>query len=55
VHRSYWINKNAIDCIKPRAKKFLVKLVTGTEIPVSTPYHAMVKDIARSRGLRERP
>ncbi|MDH3511930.1 MAG: LytTR family transcriptional regulator [Gammaproteobacteria bacterium] len=55
VHRSYWINKNAVDCIKPRAKKFLVKLVTGAEIPVSTPYHAMVRDIARSRGLRERP
>lgn len=51
VHRSYWVNKTAIDCVKPRAKKFLIKLVTGTEIPVSTPYHAMVKELARTSRL----
>ena len=54
VHRSYWVNKKAIDCVKPRAKKFLIKLVTGTEIPVSIPYHAMVKDLARALGLSVR-
>ena len=54
VHRSYWVNKKAIDCVKPRTKKFLIKLVTGTEIPVSIPYHAMVKDLARALGLSVR-
>lgn len=54
VHRSYWVNRKAIDCIKPRAKKFLIKLVTGAEIPVSTPYHAMVKELARANNLGAR-
>lgn len=54
VHRSYWVNKTAIAGIKPRAKKFLIKLVSGTEIPVSTPYHAMVKEMARASGLSAR-
>ena len=55
VHRSYWVNKKAIECIKPRAKKFQVRLVTGQEIPVSTPYHAMVKEMARSGSLASTP
>ena len=55
VHRSYWVNRAAIDSIKPRAKKFQIKLVTGKEIPVSTPYHAMVKEMARSSGFSSGP
>lgn len=55
VHRSYWVNKKAIASIKPRAKKFQIKLVTGAEIPVSTPHHAMVKELARSNGLTIKP
>lgn len=51
VHRSYWVNKNAIDCIRPRAKKFSLRLTGGIEIPVSIPYHNTVKDLAHKLGL----
>ena len=55
VHRSYWVNRKAIASIKPRAKKFQVELVTGERVPVSTPYHAMVREFARTSGLPEKP
>jgi hypothetical protein len=55
VHRSYWINRKAIASIRPRAKKFQVELVTGERVPVSTPYHAMVKAFARANSLPEKP
>jgi DNA-binding LytR/AlgR family response regulator len=55
VHRSYWVNKNAIDCIKPKAKKFLLRLKGGIDIPVSIPYHNAVKELARSIGVPSRP
>jgi len=55
VHRSYWVNTDAIDSVKPRAKKFVIRLITGDEIPVSTPYHAVVRELARSRKLKVRP
>lgn len=54
VHRSYWVNRKAIDCINPRAKKFVIKLITGAEIPVSTPYHAMIRELARADSLSMR-
>lgn len=55
VHRSYWVNRKAIARIKPRTKKFQVELVTGERVPVSTPYHAMVRAFARANSLPEKP
>jgi len=51
VHRSYWVNKAAIEFIRRGAKKFSVRLGNGTDIPVSTPYHGLVKEMARASGL----
>jgi hypothetical protein len=52
VHRSFWVNNAAIDTVRPRAKRFTLKLSNGFEVPVSSPYHAVVKDFARQNGLR---
>jgi hypothetical protein len=51
VHRSYWISKTAIDMIRPSAKKFSIRLKTGTSIPVSTPYHGIVREFARANQI----
>lgn len=51
VHRSYWVSNGAIDCIRPSAKKFTLKLNTGVNIPVSTPYHVIVKEFARANQV----
>jgi hypothetical protein len=51
VHRSYWINKSAIEFIRPGAKKFFIRVGTGTDIPVSTPYHGLVKEMGRAMGV----
>ena len=47
VHRSYWVSKAAIELVRPSAKKFSLKLASGASIPVSTPYHGVVKEFAR--------
>ena len=52
VHRSYWVSKRAVECIRPSAKKFTLKLSTGTSIPVSTPHHGVVKEL---RGRHQVP
>jgi hypothetical protein len=54
VHRSYWVSKYAIDCIRPSAKKFTLKLNTGVNVPVSTPYHGIVKEFARANQVPTR-
>jgi DNA-binding LytR/AlgR family response regulator len=51
VHRSYWVNRAAIEFIRPGAKKFSVRLRTGTDLPISAPYHGLVKEMARNSGL----
>jgi hypothetical protein len=51
VHRSYWVKRTAIELIKPGAKKFLIRLRTGTDIPVSAPYQGLVREMARAAGL----
>jgi len=54
VHRSYWIRKTAVDTIRPSAKKFTVRLKTGASIPVSTPYHGVVREFARANQIPTR-
>lgn len=54
VHRSYWVSNAAIDSIRPNAKKFMLKLSTGVNIPVSTPYHGIVKEFARTHRVPTR-
>jgi len=51
VHRSYWISKAAIDTVRPSAKKFSIRLSTGASVPVSTPYHGVVKEFARANQI----
>jgi len=50
VHRSYWLGYSGVDTVRPRVKKFSVKLTNGADIPVSTPYHSVVKEKARELG-----
>ncbi len=52
VHRSFWVNNTAIDSVRPRAKKFILTLTNGFEVPVSGPYHAVVKEFARVNGIK---
>lgn len=54
VHRSWWISKAAIDAVRPSAKKFTLRLTTGTTVPVSTPYHGVVKEFARVNQIPTR-
>jgi len=49
VHRSFWVANSGIESIKPRAKGFTIKLRNGTDIPVSITYHAIVKELARTK------
>ncbi|MBT8442748.1 MAG: LytTR family transcriptional regulator [Gammaproteobacteria bacterium] len=51
VHRSYWVSKNAIEIIRPSAKKFSIRLASGAIVPVSTPYHGVVKEFARTNQI----
>jgi hypothetical protein len=51
VHRSYWVSKAAIDTVRPSAKKFSLRLNSGASIPVSTPYHGIVKEFARTNQI----
>jgi len=50
VHRSYWVSYAGVASIRPRAKKFLIHLTNGENVPVSGPYHTQVKDVARERN-----
>lgn len=54
VHRSYWVSKTAIDTVRPSAKKFSIRLSTGASVPVSTPYHGVVKEFARVNQIPTR-
>jgi len=54
VHRSYWVNTEAIDTVCTRAKDFHIRLVTGAEIPVSTPYQGMIRELVRTTPLTVR-
>jgi len=51
VHRSFWVNTSAIESVHPRAKEFYIRISTGTDIPVSTPYQGMVRELARSARI----
>jgi hypothetical protein len=54
VHRSYWVNTSAIESVCTRAKDFHIRIATGAEIPVSTPYQGMVRELARTTPLTVR-
>jgi hypothetical protein len=54
VHRSYWVNTGAIDHVHAKAKDFHVRIKSGAEIPVSTPYQGMVRELTRSARLATR-
>ncbi|NND35948.1 MAG: LytTR family transcriptional regulator [Gammaproteobacteria bacterium] len=57
VHRSHWIRKSAIAEIKTDAKKMIVRLHSGLEVPVSQPYQALVRQTVETltAGPRAEP
>ncbi len=55
VHRSWWIARNAIQSMQQSAKKFIVVLSNGAEVPVSTPYQGLLKELARISGIPIKP
>jgi len=54
VHRSYWVNIGAIESVHAKAKDFQVRISSGADIPVSTPYQGMVRELARSARIPSR-
>lgn len=54
VHRSFWVNSGAIESVHAKAKDFTVRTRSGVDIPVSTPYQGMVRELARSNRLTVR-
>ena len=55
VHRSYWVNRNAIERLRGSAKKLTVLLNSGLELPVSGPYQGLVRQTARESGIPTSP
>lgn len=55
VHRSYWVNRNAIERLRHSAKKWTVLLNSGLELPVSGPYQGLVRQTARESGIPTSP
>ena len=51
VHRSYWVNTSAIKSMHAKAKDFQVRISSGVDIPVSTPYQGMVRELARTARI----
>ncbi len=51
VHRSYWVNTNAIASVNAKAKDFFLVMRNNEHVPVSGPYQGMVRELARSTGL----
>jgi len=45
------VSKAAIEVVRPSAKKFSIRLASGANIPVSTPYHGVVKEFARTNQI----
>jgi hypothetical protein len=55
VHRSWWIARSAIQSMRQSAKKFFVVLNNGEEVPVSTPYQGLLKEMAKFSGIPVKP
>jgi hypothetical protein len=55
VHRSWWIARAAIQSMRQSAKKFYVVLNNGEEVPVSTPYQGLLKEMAKFSGIPVKP
>ena len=51
VHRSYWVNTSAIESVHAKAKDFQIRISSGADIPVSTPYQGMIRELARSARI----
>jgi len=53
VHRSYWVNTNAITSVHAKAKDFFILMSNEEQIPVSGPYQGMIRELARTAGLSQ--
>jgi hypothetical protein len=55
VHRSYWVRRDFIERIRSGAGKMTVNLRSGMEIPVSGPYKALLRQLAREIRIPQSP
>lgn len=55
LHRSWWVRRDAIRRVRQNSRKMSVILQTGEEIPVSGPYQALVRQLARATELPVTP
>jgi hypothetical protein len=55
LHRSWWVRRNAIQRVRQSSRRMAVILQTGEEIPVSGPYQALVRQLARATELPVTP
>ena len=51
VHRSYWVNKSAIDLVESSGQKLSLRLKSGLSVPVSTPYYGLVRQLCALSGI----
>jgi hypothetical protein len=45
------VNTGAIESMHAKAKDFQIRISNGTDIPVSTPYQGMIRELARSARI----
>jgi hypothetical protein len=55
LHRSWWVRRDAIQRVRQNSRKMMVILQTGEEIPVSGPYQALVRQLARTSEVPVTP
>jgi hypothetical protein len=55
VHRSYWVNKSAIQSVRKRGRQMSLEMLDGSSVPVSGPYQALVRQAAADLDLPVKP
>ncbi len=55
VHRSFWINTDAIDSIKQAGRSYEIVLKSGLSVPVSQSYRYAVRDAGLLTRFPSRP
>ncbi|MEM9684841.1 MAG: LytTR family DNA-binding domain-containing protein [Pseudomonadota bacterium] len=49
VHRSYWVRRTAVAGLRETGSRIMLELADGSTVPVSRPYHALVRQVAWPR------
>ncbi|MEM8689250.1 MAG: LytTR family DNA-binding domain-containing protein [Pseudomonadota bacterium] len=50
VHRSYWVRQSAIVSTRSTGSNLMLEMSNGVLVPVSQPYHALVRQVLRQPG-----